>query len=210
MRTGSPRYKTIRPQPKFITDFPLSKTFDLVQLVLRICRVEFSEHDKSVLTPDTCATYTLTRVLRSFTVENLMTAWKYSVVSVIYYNHLGVVVINTLRQRQNGRHFPDDMLKWIFLNENVWNTIKISLKFAPTSPINNIPALVQIMAWRQPGAKPLFEPMMDSLLTHIWVTRPQWVKPIFSVLLIYLFSKSIKILVTYWILCSYWTGIITI
>ena len=31
------------------------------------------------------------------------------------------------------------------------------------------------MAWRRPGDKPLSEPMMDSLLTHICVTRPQWV-----------------------------------
>ena len=43
-------------------------------------------------------------------------------------------------------------------------------------PINNIPALVQIMAWCHPGAKPLSEPMMVSLLTHICVTRPQLVK----------------------------------
>ena len=42
-------------------------------------------------------------------------------------------------------------------------------------PINIIPALVQIMAWRRPGDKPLSEPMMVSLLTHICVTRPQWV-----------------------------------
>ena len=41
--------------------------------------------------------------------------------------------------------------------------------------INNIPALVQIMVWRQPGDKPLSEPMMVSLLRHICVTRPQWV-----------------------------------
>ena len=43
-------------------------------------------------------------------------------------------------------------------------------------PINNIPALVQIMAWRRPGDKPLSGPMMFRLLTHICVTRPQWVK----------------------------------
>ena len=43
-------------------------------------------------------------------------------------------------------------------------------------PINNIPALVQIMAWRRPGDKRLSEPMMVSLLTHICVTRSQWVK----------------------------------
>ena len=31
------------------------------------------------------------------------------------------------------------------------------------------------MAWRRRGDKPLSEPMMVSLLTHICVTRPQWV-----------------------------------
>ena len=35
--------------------------------------------------------------------------------------------VNTLRPRQNGRHFPDDIVKCVFLNENVWISIKISL-----------------------------------------------------------------------------------
>ena len=42
----------------------------------------------------------------------------------------------------NGRHFPDDIFKCIFLNENILISIKISLKFVPTGQINNIPALV--------------------------------------------------------------------
>ena len=82
---------------------------------------------------------------------------------------------NTLRPRQNGRHFPDDILKCIFLNENGWISIKISLKFVPKGPINNIPALIQIMAWRRPGDKPLSKTMLASSLTHICVTRPQLV-----------------------------------
>ena len=45
----------------------------------------------------------------------------------------------------------------------------------PKGQINNIPALVQIMAWRRPGDKPLSEPMMVSLTMHICVIRPQWV-----------------------------------
>ena len=83
--------------------------------------------------------------------------------------------INTLRPRQNGRRFADDTFKGIFLNENVRISIKISLKFVPKGPINNSPALVQIVAWRRPGDKPLSEAMVDCLLTHICVTRPQWV-----------------------------------
>ena len=51
----------------------------------------------------------------------------------------------------------------------------MSLKFVPKGPINNIPSLVQIMVWHRPEAKPLSEPMIVSLLTHIHITRPQWV-----------------------------------
>ena len=85
------------------------------------------------------------------------------------------ITVNTLRPRQNGRHFPDDIFKCIFLTEHVSISINIWLKFVPKCPINNIPALVQIMAWRRPGDKPLSEPMMVCLPTHICVTRPQWV-----------------------------------
>ena len=80
-----------------------------------------------------------------------------------------------MRPRQNGRHFADDTFKCIFMNENVRISINISLKFVPKGLTNNIPALVQILAWRRPGDKPLCEPVMVNLLTHICVTRPQWV-----------------------------------
>ena len=66
------------------------------------------------------------------------------------------------------------ILQSTFLNENAWILLKISLKFVPEVRINNIPALVQIMAWRQPGDKLLSESMMVSLLLHIWLTQPQW------------------------------------
>ena len=48
---------------------------------------------------------------------------------------------NTLRPRQNGSHFADDILKCIFLNDEVWIPIEISLKFVPKGPIDSIPAL---------------------------------------------------------------------
>ena len=56
----------------------------------------------------------------------------------------------------------DDNFKCIFFNEDDVILIQISLKLVPRSPIDNKPALVQVMAWRQTGAKPLSEPM----LTH--------------------------------------------
>ena len=53
---------------------------------------------------------------------------------------------NTLSPRQNGRHFQDDNFKCIFFNKNVWIAIKIPLKFVTKGLINNIAALVQIIA----------------------------------------------------------------
>ena len=69
--------------------------------------------------------------------------------SLVYLLHVACVILqdaltafNTLRPRQNGRHFADDILKCILLNENVWIPFEISLKFVPKGPINNIPSLV--------------------------------------------------------------------
>ena len=77
---------------------------------------------------------------------------------------------------QWGRDQMDAIFKRIFVNENLWIPIKISLKFVPKGSINNIPALVRIMAWRRLGDKPLSEPMMVNSSSYICVTRPQWVK----------------------------------
>ena len=68
-----------------------------------------------------------------------------------------------MRPRQNGRHFPDE-----FASRILWIEMRESLF------INNIlPALVQIIAWRRSGDKPLSEPIMFELPTHVCVTRPQ-------------------------------------
>ena len=47
------------------------------------------------------------------------------------------LLAHVLRPRQNVRHFADDIFECIFLNENVWIAIKVSLKFVPNGPINN-------------------------------------------------------------------------
>ena len=84
---------------------------------------------------------------------------------------------NISRPRQNGRHFADDIFKCISLNENIWISFNNSLK----CQINNIPALVPIVAWHRPSDKPLSEPMMVSSPTHICVIRPRWVKSLFHI-----------------------------
>ena len=52
----------------------------------------------------------------------------------------------------------------IFFNENDKIPIQISLKYVPRSPIDNKPALVQVMAWRRTGAKPLLGLMMTQFI----------------------------------------------
>ena len=83
--------------------------------------------------------------------------------------------VNMLKPRQNDRHFPDDISKCIFFNENVWIAMNIQLKFVPKGPVNNIPVLVQWMVWHRPGNKPLSEPMMLRLSMHICIIQPRWV-----------------------------------
>ena len=106
------------------------------------------------------------------------------------------VLINSLRPRPSRRRFADAIFKCIFENENEWISPRILMKFVPKVRIDNIPSLVQIMAWRRPGDKSLSEPMMDSLLTHKCVTRPQWVKDI--ILAMWSCQYDILIRITFW------------
>ena len=54
-----------------------------------------------------------------------------------------------------GGKMADEICKSIFFNENIWISIKISLKFVPRGPIHNNSALIQVMVWRRTGDKPL-------------------------------------------------------
>ena len=83
------------------------------------------------------------------------------------WRHFSLSVLDretSLRPGQNCRHFADDIFKCILLNENVSISHKISLKFVPRIPIDNIQVLVRIMAWRRSIDKPLSEPMLIILL----------------------------------------------
>ena len=106
----------------------------------------------SLIAPHVVTTTTWGAVLP---VTRKLAAWQLSVFSQDYSGYLDI------EAETNGR---------------VRIPIKISLEFVPNGPINKTPPLVQIMAWRRPGDKPLSEPMMVSLPTHICVTRPQWIK----------------------------------
>ena len=58
----------------------------------------------------------------------------------------------------------DDIFNCFFLYENDRIQIQISLKYVPRSPIDNMLALVQVMAWCRTGDESLPEPMMTQLI----------------------------------------------
>ena len=59
------------------------------------------------------------------------------------------------------------------VSENARISIKIHLMFVPKGPINNIPPLAKMMAWRRPGNSPLSELILLISPPHIGVTRPE-------------------------------------
>ena len=97
--------------------------------------------------------------------------------------------INMYRPEQTGRPFGNDIVKPIFMNPHHYVLIKISQKFVPGCPVENKPALVQVMAWRQPDDEPLLEPILMadwSIYIYICVVRPRFEN-------IYLYCISLNI-----------------
>ena len=66
---------------------------------------------------------------------------------------------------QNGRHFADNNFQGIFLNENVWNSLKISLQCVPKFRINRLGA--------DQASNHYLNQCWPSSLTHICGTRGQ-------------------------------------
>ena len=103
------------------------------------------------------------------------------------YKYSAWCIFNTLRSEQNGRHFADDIIKYVFHNYlnfdyfvtqpemlKIWSngkeflkvllnfpeSIQIPMQFALDCPIDNKPTLVRVMACHRTGENPLIE------LTH--------------------------------------------
>ena len=128
-----------------------------------------------------------------------MRMWSISVLAVLWPDHSLRHTIDTLRPRQNGRKFPDDIFKYIFLQENVSISIKISLKFVPKGSINNIPALVQIMAWRRSCDKPLSEPMMVSLPVYRRIYASLDLNELTDLFIFKIVNDTTEYLIPYWV-----------
>ena len=78
---------------------------------------------------------------------------------------------NSSPPEQNGRHFTDDIFKYISTNEKFCISIQISLKFIPRGPIDNKSAMVPVMARRRTGDKSLPEPMLTQFTDNKFGTR---------------------------------------
>ena len=72
--------------------------------------------------------------------------------------------VNTSPLDKMAAILADDTFNCIFLNENNKIQIQISLKYVPRNPIDNKPELVQVMAWRRAGDKPLPGPIITQFI----------------------------------------------
>ena len=86
----------------------------------------------------------------------MLTAW----VTTYFHNNWLISPTHPAPLDKMAAILADDIFKCNFLNENDRIPIQITLKFVPRSPINNKPALPQVMAWRRTGDKPLPVPLL--------------------------------------------------
>ena len=93
------------------------------------------------------------------------------------HSYLLYTVFNTLRPRQDGCLFADDILKCIFLNGNSWIPNKISWEYVAWRLIDNKPFMVQIMGCRRAGDNPIIWTNDGTVYWCIYCKiRPPWVK----------------------------------
>ena len=72
--------------------------------------------------------------------------------------------LNSSPPGQNGGHFADYIFWCFFLNENVRNWIQFWPQFVLNGPIDNKPALIQVIAWHRTGDNLLPEPMLTQII----------------------------------------------
>ena len=68
--------------------------------------------------------------------------------------------VDSSSRGQNGPSLADVIFKCIFLNEKFCSLICILLQFVSNGPMDNKPALVQVMVWRRTGERLLPEPLL--------------------------------------------------
>ena len=119
-----------------------------------------------------CNTFKNTIHLKKTTHGSCLVVWCYGMLPIDF-----IHVLTHRGRDRNAAFWQTRCSTPFYWKEICYFRLRLRLrKFVPKIWINNITALVQIMACRLVGAKPLSEPMVISLLKHIYMTRPQWVK----------------------------------
>ena len=89
----------------------------------------------------------------------------------------------TWRPGQDGRRLGDTF-KYKFVDENILILIKSLLGFVPKGSMNNIPALVQIMAWYRPATSHYLNRWL--LVYYIYAYVRQWASTVYIYIYIYM------------------------
>ena len=110
------------------------------------------------------------------------------------------VPFDSLRLKQDDWHFH--FFKFIFLIENCYISTQISMMIVFNGQVNDMPSLVQIMAWHWTGTKPLSESMilfMHHLASLNWTNKihpishpPRWAMGC----LLCIFLENINLVIT--------------
>ena len=102
--------------------------------------------------------------------SNEFTTHRYAICRWQFPIQVALFSLSHLPPGPNGRQFGNDIFRYIFIIGKFCISSRIPLKFVPMGPIDNRPALVQVMAWRLFGVKPLPEPKLtqftDSYIRH--------------------------------------------
>ena len=110
-------------------------------------------------------------VLYAFNKLFTMLEGSYVITGIRVFMHVSVFCIRVIThwgQDKMVASCADDIFKWDFVKENISFSTTIPLNFVPKGQIDKKWPLVQVMAWRRSGDKPLSEPTM-ALFTDVYM-----------------------------------------
>ena len=194
----------------------LQTTYQNVFPWISVCRFKVQQNFKTCFQENECVTrrlvYLVIYHVKIHVVEQefqtwLLTGWQHSHQPIR--THMQFLLTH-LPLEKMAAILADDNFKCILLNENDRIPSQISLKFVSRSPIDNKPALVQVMACRRTGDKLLPELMLtqftDTHMQHYggdWLTNMDSNFQVFwenlvSIHVCYVFRMILVIPVFFW------------
>ena len=102
--------------------------------------------------------------------------WKEMKATTQIFKWVSKTSFNSSPAGQFGGKMANDIFNYISFNENVWISIKMSLKFIPKGQVDNKSVLFQVMAWCHHATSHYLNQCWPSSLTHICDSPGRWVK----------------------------------